>query len=108
MNIKHLFTIVASFGLVLISAAPNYAQATSVREKDPFQKNEVNPLYGGDGFNPLDLIHNANLSTGRSSADFYEDTNENLDSAAEKFKKEQLLRMQQQQNELQTDSNNVE
>jgi hypothetical protein len=96
MNIKNLLIITASFGLILISARANYAQPVNLDQPDPFQSNEKNPLYG-DGIDPMKLIHNSNLLNGRSSADFMGDTEENLDKAAMEFKKQQLLRIQQQQ-----------
>lgn len=108
MNIKHIFTITASFALILISATPNYAQSANLKKTDPFQKNEVNPLYGTGGLNPMDLIHNANFLNGRSDAEFYQDSNDNLDSAADKFKKEQLLRMQQNEQKLESNSTDID
>jgi hypothetical protein len=109
MNIKNLFAITASFGLILISASTNYAQSVNQEEPNPFQSNEQNPMYG-DGIDPMKLIHNMNLSTGRSGDEFIEDTNDNLDKAAEQFRKEQLLRIQQQEESISspdtTDINN--
>jgi hypothetical protein len=96
MNIKPIFTLTITLGLILMAAPANYAQPVNQKQPDPFQSNEQNPLYG-NGINPLDLIHNANLLNSRSAQDFIEDTNENLDKAADDFKKLQLQRMQQQQ-----------
>lgn len=104
MKIKHLFTITTGFVLMLVSASSSYAQAVNLKEPDPFQSNEKNPLHGEGNFNPLDFIHNANLLNNRSGADFWNDTNENLDDAAAEFKKQQLLRMQQQELESKPDS----
>jgi hypothetical protein len=96
MKIKHLLTITSTLGLLLISAPEIKAQAINEKQPQQFQNNEKNPLYG-DGINPMDLIHNANLLNQRSGADFIADTNENLDKAAQDFKQQQLQRMQQQQ-----------
>ena len=96
MNIKSIFALTSTLGLILISGQPSYAQPVNQKQPEPFQANEQNPLYG-NGINPMDLIHNANLLNGRSAADFMEDTNENLDQATDDFKKLQLERMQQQQ-----------
>lgn len=101
MKIRDVLSIAASLGLILVSAPANYAQSVNLKEPEPFQSNEQNPLYGGSGLDPMQLIHNANLLNSRSGADFMEDTNENLDKAAQEFKRQQLIRMQQQQ-ELQS------
>ena len=64
-----------------------------------FQKNERSSQGSdvlGDGFNPLNLIHNANLRRSRNGDDFAEDTQTNLDKAAADFKRQQQLRLQQQ------------
>ncbi|WP_308255101.1 hypothetical protein [Geminocystis sp. GBBB08] len=68
------------------------AQSLNNPPQQPFQSNEKNPLYG-DGINPLDLIHNANFFNSRNSADFAEDANRNIDSAAQDFKRQQQQRM---------------
>ena len=60
----------------------------------PFQDNEKSPLYG-EGINPMDLIHNANLLNSRSASDFAEDTDKNLNQAADDFKREQQRRIQE-------------
>jgi hypothetical protein len=106
MSIKNLLTITASLGLILISAPANYAQPVNLEQPDPFNSNEKNPLYG-DGIDPMQLIHNSNLLNGRSGADFMVDSEDNLDKAAQEFKQQQLLRMQQQQ-ELESSPNSIE
>ncbi len=73
------------------------AQYRPSGSQDPFQQNEVNPNnYGlGNGFDPMSLIHNANLSRGRNFEDFVDDTNQNLNKAAEDFKRQQQQQLQQ-------------
>jgi hypothetical protein len=54
----------------------------------------------GSGFDPMSLIHNANLSRSRNGSDFAEDTQRNLNQAADQFKQlqqQRMLEMQQQQ-----------
>jgi len=78
------------------------AQNTITPQNEPFQSNERNPFYG-DGINPLDIIHNANFSNSRSGSDFAEDTENNINSAAESFKQQQqqrMLEMRQKQNNI--------
>ncbi len=97
-KLKIISTLLITFGIINI---PVQAQNINDNQPDTFQSNEVNPLYGESGFNPLDLIHNANFCRNRTSADFAEDTNKNLDTAADDFKKQQLQRLieMQQQND---------
>lgn len=87
-------------GLSLITVMNNAVNAQGINrtngQPDPFQRNEKNPLYG-DGINPLDLIHNANFLNGRNSADFAEDTNVNINNAAQDFKRQQQQRMLEMQ-----------
>lgn len=99
MKLKSIFALTTTLGLMLISAPASYAQAVNLKEPDPFQSNEQNPLYGS-GIDPMQLIHNSNLLNGRSAVDFIQDSNESLDKAAEAFRKQQLERMQQQEVEL--------
>ena len=97
INSKIINTLLISFGFLSIYSSSAQAQSANISQPDAFQSNEVDPVYGNSGFNPMDLIHNANLFNGRNNADFLEDTNENLDSATSDFKKEQLKRLQEMQ-----------
>lgn len=103
---KILGTIIISLGLITITNNPVNAQSINNRQPQPFQSNEKNPLYG-DGINPMDLIHNANFFNSRNSEDFAEDTNRNIDSAADDFKQQQkkrMMEMQQQQESTPTET----
>ena len=85
-----------SMGLIGFFPLSSLAQQTiGQKEPDPFQSNEKSPIYG-DGINPMDLIHNANLMNRRTGADFAEDINDNIDQAADDFRKEQLQKMMEQ------------
>ncbi|MDV2998694.1 MAG: hypothetical protein N5P05_000300 [Chroococcopsis gigantea SAG 12.99] len=75
--------------------------AQTLNPSEPaFQKNEKETgLNGGiiDGFNPLDLIHNSNFQR-RSSSDFQDDSNQEIDKAASEFKRRQLEQLQNTNN----------
>ena len=68
-------------------------------EDDGFQSNEQDGLFGGgsDGFNPIDLIHRANLSNGRSLEEFNSESQTNIQDSASEFKRLQQERLRQQQ-----------
>ncbi len=97
MNKQTLIKISVNLGLILTTISPVLAQSVNEKPPQPFQSNEQDSLYR-EGFNPMDLIHNSRFLNGRSSGDFATDTDENLDKAAQDFKKQQLERMQQQNN----------
>ena len=99
MKLKSIFALTTTLGLMLISAPASYAQAVNLKEPDPFQSNEQNPVYGS-GLDPMQLIHNSNLLNSRSASDFIEDSNESLTKAAQEFRERQLEMMEQQQLEL--------
>lgn len=107
LNRQILISLFISFALISLFPASIKAQAVNEKEPNPFQSNEKSPLYG-DGINPLDLIHNANLLNNRSASDFAEDTNNNLDKAADDFKKQQLERMRQMQQESTSPDETIE
>jgi hypothetical protein len=73
------------------------AQTFNPSQPTNFQRNErdASGLDGGviDGFNPLDLIHNSNFQR-RSPADFQDDSNQEINRAAEEFKRQQLQKLQ--------------
>ncbi|GFE70368.1 hypothetical protein [Chroococcus sp. FPU101] len=57
-----------------------------------YQENEQDPTTGGtfgNDFNPMDFIHNANFRRSRNSSEFQNDTQSELQNAAEKFKRQQ-------------------
>ncbi len=84
----------------LWGAQPAQAQVTAPGET-PYTANEVDPSKQGlgNGFDPMSLIHNANLSRSRNGSDFAEDTQRNINKAADQFKQlqqQRMLEMQQQ------------
>lgn len=88
-----------STGSVFLSQLPSPAQYTPPAEEKPFTANEVDPTKQGlgNGFDPMSLIHNANLSRSRTGADFAEDTQRTLNDAANEFKRQQQQRLQETQ-----------
>lgn len=100
---KTLTICILTMGLMnLFTPITNAQNNVNSQQNQPFQSNERNPFYG-DGINPLDIIHNANFFNSRSGSDFAEDTDDNLNSAAESFKQQQqqrMLEMRQKQNNI--------
>lgn len=97
LSIGTAFGIISSLGQSTLAQSVNSSQGTN------YQNNEQNGLGGGtfgNSFNPLDLIHRSNLSRSRNMGEFDQDTQNNLTSEADKFKKlqqERLLRQEQLQ-----------
>lgn len=94
-------SLAGSLGLSQVTLAQetiqNYTRPATPNSEG-FQKNERSSQGGdtlGDGFNPINLIHNANLRRSRNGEDFAEDTQTNLNKAAADFKRQQQLRLQQ-------------
>jgi hypothetical protein len=108
---KLTLTLTVGLGVIVGLGQASLAQSVNnTNEATPFPTNERDPLYGGDGsFNPFNLIHNANFSTGRDASQFYQDTKENLNNATNDFKRLQRERLQNQSQPLEaTPSNNTE
>lgn len=97
--------------LTLMSTIGQFSLAqTKDSANDGYQSNEENPFSGSGngGFNPLELMHRANLSNGRSIDEFNQDSENNIKNSASEFKRLQQERMLQQQSLPQqpvTDSN---
>jgi hypothetical protein len=64
---------------------------------DVRQGNERDPLLGGSDIDMMDLIHRANLSGGRSLAEFVGNQSIQIQSAASDFRTLQLQRLHQTQ-----------
>lgn len=77
-----------------VSAQITNSQNSEVKYQSNEQSSTDNSSLGS--FNPLDLIHNANLRRSRDAGQFEEDTNTNLNQAADDFKRLQQQRMQNQ------------
>lgn len=84
-------------GLLMGLEKSAFAQLQNSQEPPIYQNSEQDPSKGSfSGFDPASLIHNANLSRSRNGADFATDTQENLNKAANDFKRQQQLRLQNQ------------
>jgi hypothetical protein len=100
----HMLAIAASLGLGAVLGVSSFEQsalAQTIESQQPreYQSNEED-TFGRNalgGFNAMELMHRANLSRSRDSAEFQEDTNTNLDKAAQEFKRLQLQRLQNSQ-----------
>ncbi|MGB3695574.1 MAG: hypothetical protein WBG70_23595 [Spirulinaceae cyanobacterium] len=92
---KLLFSLSAAFILGAIAQQASFAQTTNPGEEDPFPSNEQDSIFGGENFNPFDLIHNSNLRSGTTGEEFRKNANEEIDDAAEEFRRLQKERLQQ-------------
>lgn len=99
--LRQLFSIL--IGLGTVSGIPKIILAQSVdviNEDNGYQNNEQEPTGElGNIFNPMDIMHRANLQRSRNAGDFAEDTNNNLNKAAQEFKLIQQRRLQQESSE---------
>ena len=97
-------------GLGTLGGIPQIILAQSIdviNEDNSYQSNEEDPAGEfGDIFNPMDLMHRSNLQRSRNAGDFAEDTNNNLNKAAQEFKLLQQRRLQQESPEPIPDSTN--
>jgi hypothetical protein len=95
--VKPLALSLGICGLLMGIEKSAFAQLQNSQEPPTYQNSEQDPSKGAfSGFDPASLIHNANLSRSRNGVDFAEDTQENLNKAANDFKRQQQLRLQNQ------------
>lgn len=91
-----------------IVSIPCLTPSAFAQDRDPlnegYQSNEQDSLYGEGltGINPVDLIHRAKLSNGRSSEEFDRDSQNTLNDSASEFKRLQQERILQQNSPSQT------
>ncbi|XLQ12179.1 MAG: hypothetical protein KPI85_03570 [cyanobacterium endosymbiont of Epithemia adnata isolate EadnSB Bon19] len=99
--LRQLFSILIGFGTVSVIPQIILAQSVDViNEKNGYQSNEQESTGElGNIFNPMDLMHRSNLQRSRNAGDFAEDTNNNLNKAAQEFKLIQQKRLQQESSE---------
>jgi hypothetical protein len=84
-------------GLLMALEKSAFAQLQNSQEPPIYQNSEQDPNKGAfSGFDPASLIHNANLSRSRNGVDFAEDTQQNLNKAANDFKRQQQLLLKNQ------------
>lgn len=112
-NLNHQSLSISKFGLTLgLSAALTiiaggqavFAQ-NNVDAAENSQSNEVNPMDGNNGLDPMQLIHNMNLANDRSMDEFSQDSNNVINGAANDFKQQQQLLWQQRQQSTTVNNN---
>ncbi|WP_267383701.1 hypothetical protein [Cyanobacterium sp. uoEpiScrs1] len=107
MPLRQLSSILISLGL--ISGIPRVMLAQPIDvidEENGYQNREQDPAGElGNIFNPMNLMHRSNLERSRNAGDFAEDTNNNLNKAAQEFKLIQQRKLQQELFEPTYDSN---
>lgn len=108
MPLRQLSCVLIGLGTVGGIPQMVLAQSIDVINKDNgYQSNEQDPAGEfGNIFNPMDLMHRSNLQRNRNAGDFAEDTNNNLNEAAQEFKLLQQRRLQQNSSEPIPDSTN--
>ena len=109
-----LFGIVPSWGEATLAQStpspdspesPVLPTPTNTPERDNSNREGVSGERRlGGSLNPFDLIHNSNLSRTRSLGEFAEDTEKNINSAAEEFKRLRLQQLQEQPGEFSPDA----
>ena len=91
--------MVVALSLGAIGSSFERAIAQPVNPQDStYQENEYDAMGSssfGNSFNPLDLIHRSTLSNGPSSEEFTQDSQQNLNNAADEFKRQQQERINQ-------------
>jgi|GEM_PF-3471516 len=86
----------ATFGCF---AQPTLAQTQHNSTSTGFQDNEANFFDGSEqgSFNPLDIFHGVNLGSKTTPGEFRQNTRRSLDNSAAEFRRQQLERIRQQQ-----------
>ena len=101
---KLLSQLTISLGLgvasILSLTNPSLAQYQQIPDDSNYQSNEQDSLYGNStlGVNPMDLIHNYNLSVGRNAEEFNQESQVQIQDSAAEFKRLQREKMLQQYN----------
>jgi|GEM_PF-6605829 len=98
MKIKHFIPQVMGLTLLLLLVREGMSQAAPVvtTNDSTAPNNSVNPLTDGlgGGLNPMDLLHKVQTTPSRGSDEFDSDSQKNIETAADKFKKQQMQQMQ--------------
>ncbi len=90
-------TFVAALAIMASFSQPAFSQTNDIDEDAvgfPSFSSDASQFRGS--LNPLDLIHRSRLGNDRSAEQFQEDSNQNLDNAADDFKRQRQLLLQQQ------------
>ena len=96
-NYSSRLSFVFGLGIALATVAGfnSLAVAQSSAGDLGYQSNEKDPTYGD--FNPLDLMHRAQQLNGRSAAEFYQESEVQINNSANDFKRLQQQRILEQQ-----------
>jgi hypothetical protein len=109
-SLSSITTLSLGFALSLVSSLGAVGFAQSANDLNGgYQSNEANSTYGtdlGTNFNPMNLIHQMNLQNGVNQEDFYNESQENINNAADDFKRQQEERMLKQSTPETTTTNN--
>lgn len=84
-----------SLTLILGQLTPAVAQIGN-STNEGYQSNERDSLYGGGSLgslNPMDLIHNLKFNSGRSTEEFNQDSQVQINNSASEFKRLQQQRI---------------
>ena len=105
LSLSATFTLVTGFNAATL-AQSKYEQDNG------YQSNEKSSIFGDtpSGLDPVELMHRAQQSNGRSAAEFEADSQYQLDSSVSDFKRLQQQRILEQQdstNEASQESNSV-
>ncbi len=101
--------IVLSLGMIT-ALIPGYSTSTLAQsqiDKDPnHQSGDKNSLYGDSitGINPMELIHRANLSNGRTIEEFNQESAGQIQDSASQFKLLQQQKILEQYRQQQLES----
>lgn len=90
----------AGIALVAIAGLNSAVLAqSSTGADDGYQPNEKNGIYGDApaGLNPLDIMHRAQQTNGRSADEFNRESQTQIDNSASDFKRLQQQRILEQQ-----------
>jgi hypothetical protein len=92
--------VIAAMAIARLSSS---AQAQA-GEDDGYQSNEKSGIYGDapTGLDPLEIIHRAQQSNGRSAAEFDQEFQTQIDSSASDFKRLQQQKILEQQQSQQS------
>ena len=100
-NRSSRLSLIFGLGVALVSIAGfnSLAVAQSSADDLGYQSNEKDPTYGDapGGLNPMDLMHRAQQLGGRSAAEFYQESQVQINDSANDFKRLQQQRLEQQQ-----------
>ena len=101
MNRSRLNQFLGLSAIALILGVSTTAQAQSGVDNQGYQSNEKNGIYGDapSGLNPLEIMHRAQQSNGRSAEEFSQDSQIQIDNSVSDFKRLQQQRILEQQSE---------